>query len=315
MHRIILHADDFGMNGAVTNGILRGFTEGLLTSTSVLANAPDAARALEKWKSLDQQHSAGALPSTKRRKRLDDPAEPFDLGIHLNLTQGRPLTGSRYPAELLDEQGCFPDILVLFRRLRQGEFRQPLEEELARQIEFVLDHGIIPTHLNGHQYVETLPGVAETLPGLMAKYGIGAVRAAVEPGLLGLKLLAGWGLRRFLLAVVQQVYARRFRRKIRRLGLTYPDVYFGTTMAGRIDVLRVQAFLGRMGQSRTGEIGVHPASPAPPATETDLANGWHDPLARFRPNELEMVLSPGLCDLLEQAGAGLGRLAECRLAP
>ena len=37
---IILHADDFGMNPAVTAGIVRGFEHGLLTSTSLLTNAP-----------------------------------------------------------------------------------------------------------------------------------------------------------------------------------------------------------------------------------------------------------------------------------
>ena len=43
--RLVLHADDFGMSRAVTDGILRGFQYGLLTSTSVLVNAPDAGRA------------------------------------------------------------------------------------------------------------------------------------------------------------------------------------------------------------------------------------------------------------------------------
>ena len=59
----------------------------------------------------------GSLASMARRQRLQDPAQPFDLGIHLNLTQGRPLIGPRYPAELLDADGCFPGIFGLFRRL------------------------------------------------------------------------------------------------------------------------------------------------------------------------------------------------------
>ena len=42
-----LHADDLGMNRAVSDGIFQGFEQGLLTSTSLLSNAPDAARALE----------------------------------------------------------------------------------------------------------------------------------------------------------------------------------------------------------------------------------------------------------------------------
>ena len=89
--RVAFHADDFGMNRAVTDGILQGFRQGLLTSTSLLANAPDAGRALAEWDRLEQDRRGGVLPSSALRKRLGDPDCPFDLGVHLNLTQGRPL--------------------------------------------------------------------------------------------------------------------------------------------------------------------------------------------------------------------------------
>ena len=61
--QLILHADDFGMNRPVTDGIVRGFTYGLLTSTAVLANAPDTDEALKAWGQLEQRRLAGRLPS------------------------------------------------------------------------------------------------------------------------------------------------------------------------------------------------------------------------------------------------------------
>ena len=111
MSSLVLHADDLGMNRAVNAGILRGFRHGLLTTHSLLANAPDAVWAIEQWKSLADEPTAGQLPSADARRKLGDPDCPFDLGVHLNLTQGRPLTGSRYPAELLDHEGRFPGVL------------------------------------------------------------------------------------------------------------------------------------------------------------------------------------------------------------
>jgi predicted glycoside hydrolase/deacetylase ChbG (UPF0249 family) len=81
------------MNEAVHSGILRAFSFGLLTSTSVLANGPAAADALCSWKGLSANHMAAGLPSTAARRRLGDRERPFDLGVHLNLTQGRPLSG------------------------------------------------------------------------------------------------------------------------------------------------------------------------------------------------------------------------------
>jgi predicted glycoside hydrolase/deacetylase ChbG (UPF0249 family) len=35
--RLVLHADDFGLSGPVTSGVLRGFRQGLLTSPALAA--------------------------------------------------------------------------------------------------------------------------------------------------------------------------------------------------------------------------------------------------------------------------------------
>ena len=65
---VVFHADDFGMNRAVTAGILRGFTHGVLTSTALLANAPDAEPALVAWSALQQRAAAADLPSWSIRR-------------------------------------------------------------------------------------------------------------------------------------------------------------------------------------------------------------------------------------------------------
>ena len=202
--RLALHADDFGMNRAVSTGILHGFRYGLLTSTSLLANAPDAARALSHWKELLVEQAAGRLPSADVRRRLGDPDVPFDLGVHLNLTQGRPLH-DRYPAELLDVEGRFPGVFSLFARLRRsgGKWREAIREEWRRQIEFLCDHGLRPTHLNGHQYVEMPPATAELVPELMKHFGIKAVRVAWEPALLRNVALHGFQITKWPLAQVK----------------------------------------------------------------------------------------------------------------
>jgi len=45
-----------------------------------------------------------------------------------------------------------------------GDF---IQQELKSQIEFLLDHGISPTHLNAHQYVDTFSVVASLIPALL----------------------------------------------------------------------------------------------------------------------------------------------------
>jgi hypothetical protein len=56
------------------------------------------------------------------------------------------------------------------------------------------------------------------------------------------------------------------------------------------------------------EVALHPAEPAPPTSPADWIDGWHDPLAASRPNELRMLISDELPAMLERSGWQLGRL-------
>jgi predicted glycoside hydrolase/deacetylase ChbG (UPF0249 family) len=308
--RLVLHADDLGMNRAVTAGVLAGFRDGLLTSTSVLANAPAVVEALRHWKDLVAEHAAGRLPSAANRKRLDDPSGPFDLGVHLNLTQGQPLSAG-FPAELLDAEGRFPGIFPLFARLaRSGKrFRAAILLELAAQVAMVCDHGLRPTHLNGHQYIEMLPAVSKLMPELLGRFGIHVVRVAWEAGLWRSTVLRG----RFWLwplAAVKHRFARRFRTRMDSLGIRHPAVFFGTAHAGRIDLGLLEQFLTAAGASPLVEVALHPGGPSKGTTPDEQAAGWHDPLAACRRNELRLLRSAELAAHLESAGWRLGRLAS-----
>lgn len=319
--RLVLHADDFGMNQAVTDGIVHGFTHGLLTSASLLANAPDAARAIVQWRSLEDQRAQQRLPSGNTRAALHDAEYPFDLGIHLNLTQGRPLS-KRYPSELLDHHGQFCGIGRLFRLLhcRNVRFEPALQAELAAQIERMCDHGLRPTHLNGHQYIELLPGLGDVISCLLRRYAVSSMRVAREPGLHRTTLLRGrwraWGLGR-----IKRYYANRFLARTKRERLAHPDVYFGTAHAGQIDLSLVQLFLRTGRNCQLIEIGLHPGHNAP-SRHLSADDAWHDPLAAQRPRELRLLTSEPLVTLLSKEGIELGRLnpdamyrvrQECRL--
>lgn len=308
---VVLHADDFGMNAAVTAGILQAFSSGLLTSTSVLANAPACEHALAGWKTLETDRKAGRLPSQAVRERLDDPGSPFDLGIHLNLTQGRPLTGLRYPAELLDKQGRFPGIGRLFWKWRRdaSRYHEAVWNELAAQVEVLVDHDLFPTHLNGHQYVELLPGLADIVLRLCERFAIPAVRVAREERLLQTTLLRGGHVTNWLLARVKRHFANSFRDRIHRSGLSHADAFFGTSHAGRVDLPMVNTFLAEPVARKIVEIGLHPGA-TPSGNDTDdIAAGWGDPLAGIRPNELDLLTSDGLIQFLESHGWRLGRLS------
>lgn len=311
--RLVLHADDLGMNRAVDEGIFRGFRHGLLTSTSALANAPDVVWALQQWKTLAAEQAAGQLPSADVRRRLDDPDGPFDLGIHLNLTQGRPLS-SGFPTELLDKNGHFLGVFALFARLQccGRPFHAAIRTELEQQVQVVCDHGLRPTHLNGHQYIEMIPAIARIVPNLLKQFGIKVVRVASECALWRTTVLAGqfW---KWPLAHVKRLFAARFRVRMDVLGVAHPRVFFGTAHAGSVNLRLMQRFLASAKPyvdhtNQLVEVGLHPGETAD-LSSVDPTTGWHDPLAALRPLELAMLVDRELTTLMESSGWRLGRLS------
>src|SRR5438094_759071 len=71
--RLVVNADDFGLSSGVNDGILEAHAAGVVSSVSVLVNAPG-------W-----EHAVAALRGT----------ESLGVGLHLNLTAGEPLSEAR----------------------------------------------------------------------------------------------------------------------------------------------------------------------------------------------------------------------------
>lgn len=308
--RVMLHADDFGMNDAVNHGILISFREGLLTSTSLLANAPAAEAACQAWPELIAAQAAFRLKSSGTRATLGDPVLPFDLGIHLNLTQGRPLTGDKYPAEMLDREGCFPGIGAVFSRLKRmsTDGLDRISRELRAQIEWMCDRGLRPTHLNGHQYVELMPAVAALLPAILKQYSIPVVRVARETGLLRSVLASGrvaaWGL-----GQVKRFYAGEFQRLVQQTGIAYPDHFFGTSHAGLVNQRVFETFFPKSFRVNCTEIGLHPGVEVVAGAPAE-SDPWFDPLAGLRPAECTWLCNRELIEFLQMRGIQLGRLSS-----
>ena len=79
--RLIVNADDYGLSEGVCLGILKAHRDGILTSTTCMMNMEN----IEKY-----------LEMTKDYPNLG-------LGVHLNITVGKPLTNVSF----VDEKGNF----------------------------------------------------------------------------------------------------------------------------------------------------------------------------------------------------------------
>ena len=150
MKRLIFNADDLGADEARNAGIFEAIRRGSVTSASILANGPALEVALQEMRSL--------------------PRERVSWGIHLNLSEGTPLSaGLRL---LTGKDGCFLGKARAHGMLmRQGdaELEEEVQREVEAQIQALREAGIRISHLDGHQHVHVFPAVVR-----------GAVRAARE---------------------------------------------------------------------------------------------------------------------------------------
>lgn len=146
MTLLIINADDFGYSSGINYGIIDAHQQGVLTSTTMMANMPG--------------FDHGVLLAKKNPN--------LGVGVHLTLTCGRPLLDNVH--SLVDETGMFHKI---------GYYEKPFtinEEDLYRewkaQINKLIKNGIYPTHLDSHHHVNTIPGISETFITLAKEFGL-----------------------------------------------------------------------------------------------------------------------------------------------
>ncbi|MBX7144211.1 MAG: ChbG/HpnK family deacetylase [Oligoflexia bacterium] len=146
---VVINADDFGFSPAVNIGILRACREGLVTSVSLLMNAE------------------GTKNAAKIAKDY-----ALDTGVHVNLTDGRPLADRKY-RHITRSDGNFIglDSLAIKLSLYADALREA-REEIYAQISYCIALGIQPSHLNSHKYVQVFPGLGKVFREAAEHFGI-----------------------------------------------------------------------------------------------------------------------------------------------
>lgn len=158
--QLIIHADDFGISKRVNEGIIQAHTDGVLTSTSIIANGA----AFEHAVNLLKTHSS------------------LDVGIHLTLIEERPLLSPEVVPSLVMENGRFhKHAKYFFQKYIAGKISlDEIRLEFTEQIEKVLNTGIAISHIDSHQHIHILPKIFELITELAQKYGIRSIRIPNE---------------------------------------------------------------------------------------------------------------------------------------
>ena len=189
------------------------------------------------------------------RIRRDCPE--LGVGVHLTLVGGRPVSAAHLIPSLVDEQGCFfasyPHFLAQYLK---GNIRlDEVERELTAQIEKVLLAGVNPAHIDSHQHLHVVPGIAGRVLALARRFSIRAIRIPAEPlfFLGGLSPSVGRLVGRTGLTLL----AEAFRARAVKAGLAVTGHFYGMLAGGRMNGETLLSVLSQLPDG-VSEIMVHP---------------------------------------------------------
>jgi hypothetical protein len=134
--KLIINADDFGINSTVNTAIVNCFQKGIINSTTLMANMEGFDEAVK----LAKQHE------------ISD-----KIGLHINLMEGKSLTDLS-GTDFTDELGFFKLNAVKNPRIFfSTSLQKKIKNEILAQYDKLILNGIQPNHLDSHIHVHILP--------------------------------------------------------------------------------------------------------------------------------------------------------------
>ena len=212
MKRLIVNADDFGLTPGVNRAIIEAHTHGIVTSATLIANMPAFDEAVALAKSQPQ----------------------LGIGLHFNLTQGKPVAPPHLVRSLLNPDGEFLGTSTkLARRWLAGQLqRKEVDIELRAQIETLLNAGLTITHVDSHKHAHVLPPIMTALAETLSAYGIRAIRLPRER----VQLAAAFGspklFKQSLTATALGWLSGGYPKHPSAASLQTTDAFYGVTQTG-----------------------------------------------------------------------------------
>ncbi len=131
---LIINADDLCMNDETSRAIIEAYKSGIVTSTSAFVTFTDPV------KTLQYIHK-------------EYPGMP--IGIHLNLTEGKPVLPVSEIPTLVDKNGNFYTSDKIISKLSDMKIDE-VRKELNAQVKLFLSSGVPLDHINCHHHIAAL---------------------------------------------------------------------------------------------------------------------------------------------------------------
>jgi predicted glycoside hydrolase/deacetylase ChbG (UPF0249 family) len=282
LRTLVVNADDFGLSAGVNAGIIGAFRRGIVRSASLMVTTPGFEDAVE---------LAHANPD-------------LDLGIHLTLTNTRPVLDPAQLPSLVGRDGRFHalptfQVKVAAKQLVGMEIRAELLAQVARARRTKLRF----THLDGHHHVHLFGLVATVTGDIARQHRIPIVRRIEDapcvgkngapagppaPASLGEALKRGW------LESADRRWGGQF------FGLPRGDAFRGFTFPDSLERWRALADSLPYGVT---ELMCHPGL-------RDESVRAIDPYVAERERELRWLCDPRVAALLQEEGVTLSSFRQ-----
>ncbi|MGA2002966.1 MAG: ChbG/HpnK family deacetylase [Terriglobales bacterium] len=280
MRQLIVNADDFGLTSGVNQAIVESHLDGIVSSTTLMANSDAFDRAVE---------AARKLPE-------------LSVGCHVVLTDGAPVSPPAVVDTLLairsaEPEKFFSSLSAFAVRATLGGFdREQLVTEITAQIRKIQATGLKVTHLDSHKHAHIFPEILSAMLRAARICGIPAIRSPFVP--MKAILAQQFAGKRALLKRYGQVrilntFASHFRRQTPRAGLRSPDGVIGVIETGLLDGVLLRQALTSLPDG-TWELVCHPGY-----ADADL-RAVHTRLIESRERERQLLTSPDLKEFLEK---------------
>jgi len=211
MKPLIINGDDFGLTQTCTLAIIEAFKQKKITSTTMCANGEYFEDAVKLVNENNLQNK---------------------IGIHINLTEGRPLSkpiiGDTF---FCDKSGFFHGKIDRRKKLTKDQSRNVCDEIVA-QMDKLISNGIEISHVDSHHHIHTAPNITDTFLLVMREYRLKKLRISRNIGDI---------------QFIKKQLKSLFNLKLKMMG------YKSTELFGSLNDLR-----GKIDEDKSLELMVHP---------------------------------------------------------
>jgi len=215
MSNLIINADDFGISKAVNYAIMAAMDSTICTDTTLLANFDES------------ENAANLAISMNRTDRV---------GIHLNLTEGLPLSLKiRNEPRFCNQEGYFHNKKLKRIALLSKSEKIAVQEELTSQIRLCRKFGIPISHADSHNHIHEEPGLGLLIMGILKNENIPYLRLTNNIGET---------------SFVNRIYRSTYNLVLGFKGLTVTE-YFGS-------ITNLNNYTKKIDENSVVELMVHP---------------------------------------------------------